>query len=233
MALPAKLFLAIVFVAGSAADLCASGSLPISSGQNLAASKGSTAWCLGTLPILITLVSLSAVVGYFARREKPTGSRWIQEENETASVHSEPARAEVAKEIIEGREFLLTPSERAFFSVLEPIVRRSCVISAKVSLADLFHVRHSAGHRTAFHTISQKPIDFVLTEPGTSRILCAIELEDEALPTGDGTDRDAFVDELFAAQQLPLLRIPSAWTYFPQALRAELLKSGLVLSQVA
>jgi len=35
----------------------------------------------------------------------------------------------------------MTPAEQAFFAVLEPIVRSSCMVSSKVRLADLFDVR--------------------------------------------------------------------------------------------
>jgi len=132
--------------------------------------------------------------------------------------------------IIEGRTHLLTAAEQSFFAVLEPIVRPFCSISSKVRLADLFDVRQGRGWQSAFNKISNKHIDFVLTEPGTSRILCAIELDDSSHNRPDRSERDDFVNELFASQGLPLLRVPCAWTYYPPALRDELAKAGVPLS---
>jgi len=128
---------------------------------------------------------------------------------------------------------LLTPAEQAFHAILEPLVRNSCSISAKVRLADLFSVTPGLGQQAAFNRISAKHIDFVLTEPATSRILCAIELDDSSHDRTDRVERDDFVNELFAANGMPLLRIPFSWTYNIPGLRSELLRAGLVLSNAA
>lgn len=123
----------------------------------------------------------------------------------------------------------MTPAEQAFYAVLSPVVQSSCMISSKVRLADIFEVRHERGHNAAFNKISRKHIDFVLTDPATSRILCAIELDDSSHNRPDRIERDRFVNELFAANQLPLLRVPVAWNYYPKALRNELIKAGVTL----
>jgi hypothetical protein len=136
-------------------------------------------------------------------------------------------------DLMRRKENLMTPAEQAFFAVLAPIVRPSCMVSSKVRLADLFEVRHARGQQAAFNKISSKHIDFVLTEPGTSRILCGIELDDSSHNRPDRIERDDFVNELFAANGMPLLRVPVAWTYYPQALRAELVKAGVSLSNAA
>lgn len=140
-----------------------------------------------------------------------------------------PAEASSPLDLIESREFLLTRAEQAFYSVLEPIVGHACRISAKVRLADLFEVRPGPGQQAAFNRIVGKHIDFVLTDPASSRILCAIELDDSSHQRPDRAERDAFVDELFRSRNLPLLRVPFEWTYCPPALRADLLKAGLIL----
>ncbi len=136
-------------------------------------------------------------------------------------------------DLMRRKENLMTPAEQAFFAVLEPIVRSSCMVSSKVRLADLFEVRQQRGQQAAFNKICSKHIDFVLTDPSTSRILCAIELDDSSHNRPDRIERDTFVNELFAVSHLPLMRVPVAWTYYPQALRAELLKAGVPLSAAA
>jgi len=135
--------------------------------------------------------------------------------------------------LMERRDNLMSPAELAFFAVLEPIVRSSCMVSSKVRLADLFDVRQERGQQAAFNKIVGKHIDFVLTDYQTSRILCGIELDDSSHNRPDRIERDNFVNELFAANHLPLIRVPVAWTYYPQALRAELLKCGVSLSNAA
>jgi hypothetical protein len=128
---------------------------------------------------------------------------------------------------------LLTPAEQAFHKVLEPLVRNACAISSKVRLADLFSVSPGRGQQAAFNKISRKHIDFVLTEPSTSRILCAIELDDSSHNRPNRIERDTFVNDLFAVHGMPLLRVPVAWTYNVPGLRSELLKAGVNLSSVA
>lgn len=128
---------------------------------------------------------------------------------------------------------LLTPAEQAFHKVLEPLVQNACAISSKVRLADLFSVSPGRGQQAAFNKISRKHIDFVLTEPSTSRILCAIELDDSSHNRPDRIERDTFVNELFSVHGMPLLRVPVAWTYNVPGLRTELLKAGVPLANAA
>ena len=133
--------------------------------------------------------------------------------------------------LMERRDNLMTPAELAFFAVLEPIVRSSCMISSKVRLADLFDVRQERGQQAAFNKIVGKHIDFVLTDYQTSRILCGIELDDSSHNSPDRIERDRFVNDLFSEKQLPLLRVPFSWTYHPEALRVSLIKAGLVIQE--
>ncbi len=122
---------------------------------------------------------------------------------------------------------LLTPAELAFFAVLEPILSPSCRLSSKVRLADLFKVIQGPGQQSAFNKIVGKHIDFVITDSATSRILCGIELDDSSHQRPDRIERDRFVNEIFARNKLPLVRVPFSWTYYPQGLRDKLTKAGL------
>jgi Protein of unknown function (DUF2726) len=132
--------------------------------------------------------------------------------------------------LIVGQTHLLTPAEQSFLAVLETIVKPTCAISTKVRLADLFQVRQGRGQQSAFNRISRKHVDFVLTDPATTRILCAIELDDSSHNRPDRLARDQFVDELFDNNQMPLIHIPFEWKYNPEAIRAKLIKAGIPLS---
>jgi len=124
---------------------------------------------------------------------------------------------------------LLTPAELSFFHVLERLVVPRYRVSSKVRLADLFDVKRLPGHRAALNKIIAKHVDFVVCEPATSKVLVAIELDDRSHEREDRIERDHFVNELFASNGLPLLRIPVEWSYNPVALRAKLVGAGLVV----
>lgn len=133
-----------------------------------------------------------------------------------------------ALDVIERCERLLTEAEQRFFSVLEPLVTPACVLSSKVRLADLFTVRPGPGGQAAFNRIRSKHIDFVLTEPGTSRVLCGIELDDRSHERPDRVERDRFVNELFQVHGVPLMRVPVRRQYEVQDLRIQLVRLGVL-----
>lgn len=117
-------------------------------------------------------------------------------------------------------EHLMSPAELDLVSVLGPLVSPVCRISIKVRIADLFEIR--PGHQAAYSLISNKHIGFILTEHETGRIVCGIELDAPPSRQPGSVEYDAFVDRLFASQQLPLLRLPCARCYDAGALRREL-----------
>lgn len=117
---------------------------------------------------------------------------------------------------------LLTAAEREFLAILEPLARPACRISIKVRLADLFEVRPERGHQTAFDLISNKHIGFIVTALETGRIVCGIELDDLTHRQAGRAGYDAFVNRLFASQQLPLVRVSCSRRHDPAALRREL-----------
>ena len=130
--------------------------------------------------------------------------------------------APVLPDLMQPDEHLLIRAEQEFFTVLEPLVRPVCRISIKVALADLFEVRPERGRQAAYGLISNKHVGFILTEHETGRIVCGIELDAPASRQPGSAGYDAFVDQLFASQQLPLLRIPCARRYDPEDLRQKL-----------
>ncbi len=125
------------------------------------------------------------------------------------------------------RDALLTPAELVFFRALEPLVKPTYAVFSKVRLADLFDVRAGRGRQAAFNQISAKHVDFVLCDPATSKVLAAIELDDRSHQRPDRVERDRFVNDLFAANHLPLIRVPVARSYPPEQLRATLRVGGV------
>jgi hypothetical protein len=52
-------------------------------------------------------------------------------------------------------------------------------------------------------------VDFLICEPISMKPRCAIELDDNSHHRSDREERDDFVDSVFIAANLPLLRIPT------------------------
>jgi hypothetical protein len=53
-----------------------------------------------------------------------------------------------------------------------------------------------------------KRVDFVLCDPSTSGILAGIEMDENAATGPERAERERFIDDLFASNGLPLLRVP-------------------------
>lgn len=188
-----------------------------------------------SMPYFIgAVIAISVLSGILKKSKRPSSPRRkpgpAKRQSPPPLPAAFPAPANNPLDLIQRCENLMTPAELAFFAVLEPLVHSSHRISSKVRLADLFNAAQGPGWQTAFNKISRKHIDFVVTDSATSRILCGIELDDSSHALPDRIERDRFVNEVFARNQLPLLRVPFSWTYYPDGLRAELVKAGLSVS---
>jgi hypothetical protein len=94
------------------------------------------------------------------------------------------------------------------------------VICPKVNLQDLFWV--PPYDYTARNRIDRKHVDFVLADDLSLQPLCGIELDDRSHQRPDRRERDRFVEAVFAATGLPLVRVPLRADYDPDKLAAEL-----------
>lgn len=150
---------------------------------------------------LVGLTVLVAVVGVMTSRSggrrKQAGER---------SLPTDPAQEVISCTV--ARESLLTPGELLFYRMLEPLVSPRCLVFAKVRLADLFKVDNCSCRCGAEEMLSGKRIDFVLCDPSSSGVVAAIELDENASEGPERTERERFIDDLFASNGLPLLRVP-------------------------
>ncbi len=118
------------------------------------------------------------------------------------------------------RDDFLSPAEASFFQVLKTVVGAGLTICPKVSLAELFYVPRSESFQTYQNKIDRKRVDFLLCAPRTLKPVFAIELDDSSHARPDRQERDAFVEEVFEAAKLPLVRIPARPAYNTQELIA-------------
>jgi hypothetical protein len=105
-------------------------------------------------------------------------------------------------------ESLLTKPERSLYEVLLQAVRGRWEVQAKVRLADAVHVRKGVrgkAYLSALNAIKTKHLDFVLCEPGTLRIVAAVEMDDGRQEQFARDERKA---DILAEAGIWLLRVP-------------------------
>lgn len=111
------------------------------------------------------------------------------------------------------RDGLLSAGELAFYQVLVRAVPPEYVINCKVRIWDILYVERSENSRGHENRISSKHVDFLLCDRTTMKAVLAIELDDASHNRPDRQDRDAFVDQAFAAAGLPIIHIKAARSY--------------------
>lgn len=123
------------------------------------------------------------------------------------------------------RPSLLTPAELNFFAALRKAAGSDYALFAKVRLADLIEVQRGLpkpDYYRALNWITAKHVDFVLCDPVTSKMVCAIELDDASHDRPDRQRRDRFLDGALKAAGLPLLRFRAQRSYRVEELRQRL-----------
>ena len=113
------------------------------------------------------------------------------------------------------RDDFLSPAELSFYLVLKSVISETALICTKVSLGDLFYAKSGDHSRNRSYTnkIDRKHVDFLLCDPRTVRPLFGIELDDKSHQRADRQERDEFVQNVFSAARLPLVRIPVKHAY--------------------
>jgi len=109
-----------------------------------------------------------------------------------------------------------TTGEGSFFRVLKSTLGDDFEIFGQVRVADLLEVKRglsNSGRQKHINKIRSKHVDFVLCDPGTLNIICAIELDDKSHKRKDRVARDEFLDAAFKSAGLPLVRFKAKYTY--------------------
>ena len=120
------------------------------------------------------------------------------------------------------RDDFLSPSEFSFYKVLTSLSAGRFTIQSKVRLADVFFVARPNENMSYFNRIAQRHLDFLVCDLSTMKPLFGIELDDASHQRSDRQERDGFVEKVFAAAKLPLVRVPVQREYSPRQL-AELI----------
>jgi len=120
------------------------------------------------------------------------------------------------------RDDFLSRAELSFYLVLKNTLTDRALISPKVGLADLFYVKSNdpSKFRTYTNKIDRKHVDFLLCDPKTVKPILGIELDDKSHQKSDRKERDAFVEQVFKAASLPLVRIKTQRSYSTKELKS-------------
>lgn len=123
------------------------------------------------------------------------------------------------------RDDFLSRGEAAFCDALRAAAGEDYLVCPKVNLGDLFFVVGGEAEQSHRNRIDRKHVDFVLVDLDAYRPVIAIELDDISHASEARRDRDRFVDSVFVAAGLPLLRIRAARRYDAQEIRRQILAS--------
>ena len=120
---------------------------------------------------------------------------------------------------------LFSPAERSFLGVLDQVTKHEFRVFAKVRIADELNPRKGLRKpewQRAFNKISRKHFDFVLCNPNTLSVLCAIELNDKSHGEKARQARDAFLLDVCEAVGLPLIMLDAKQSYAPAEISAKI-----------
>lgn len=120
------------------------------------------------------------------------------------------------------RDDFLSPAEFSFYKVLSTLAGTRFTIQSKVRLADIFYVARPNENFAYLSRIAQRHLDFLVCGPTTMEPLFGVELDDSSHKRNDRKDGDEFLDEVFEAARLPLLRVPAQREYNTRDIAAQI-----------
>lgn len=120
------------------------------------------------------------------------------------------------------RDDFLSPAELSFYKVLSTVLDDRFTIQSKVRLADIFFVSRFHENISYFNKIAQRHLDFLICDANTMKPLLGIELDDASHQKESRKKRDRFVEEVFQAAQLPLVRFRVQRAYNTREIAAQI-----------
>jgi len=120
------------------------------------------------------------------------------------------------------RDDFLSPAEFSFYRVLSLILGSRFTVQSKVRLADIFFVARPNENVAYFNKIAQRHLDFLVCDAVTMKPLLGVELDDTSHRLNSRQERDEFVERVFQAAKLPLLRVPVQREYNAREVAAQI-----------
>ena len=123
------------------------------------------------------------------------------------------------------RDSVLSKNELAFYHSLNHVVGNKFVILSKVRLSDIFLPQQGDGYYSALNRINPRHVDFLLCDPETFKPILAIEIDDKSHQRASRQERDDFINGLYIAMNLPLLRMQAKQGY-----NVNEIKQGIIIA---
>ena len=111
------------------------------------------------------------------------------------------------------RDDFLSPAEFSFYKVLSSVLGPGFTVQSKVRLADVFFVIRPNENKAYYNKIIPRHVDFLVCDSTTMRPVLGIELDDASHRRSSRQERDKFVEGVFQAARLPLVRFPARRAY--------------------
>lgn len=112
------------------------------------------------------------------------------------------------------RTQLLSPNELDFYKAFSNTsFSRDFHVCFKVRMADIIKCSDEDWSKGWGALIGAKHIDFTLCEPRTTKIIAAIEIDDQSHAQTNRRERDKFVNRAFATAGVTLIRISAKQSY--------------------
>jgi hypothetical protein len=109
---------------------------------------------------------------------------------------------------------ILTATEIKFFLVLQKAIPQGCYVLAQVRLANIVKVKYGTPEFWKhFARIGMKCVDFVIVEYPSIKTLLVVELDDRTHDREDRRERDGFVDDVLYSAGVPILHVPTSFSY--------------------
>lgn len=118
---------------------------------------------------------------------------------------------------------LLSATEKAFLTTVEPLLGDRYRLFAKPRLADVIKIMPPPGHNLSATTlagINATTVSFVLCNAMDFSIAGIINIETESPPTNNEQMADDFIDNAAAEAGLPIVKLPSRLHYAPDEIAA-------------
>lgn len=107
----------------------------------------------------------------------------------------------------------LSPSEHSFFLVTQKVLGSEFFVAPKVPLSEIFFITDHQDYNTYWNRINRKRVDFLVCDAVSMKPRFAIELDDSSHNRQSRIERDDFVNNVFKAAGMPLVRVSAKNTY--------------------
>ncbi len=107
------------------------------------------------------------------------------------------------------KQYLLTPTEHKFFSILEKVVKNKYYIFPQIVLSDIVQLKGKGSLKGGYRNkINKKTVDFVLFDKQNISPVLVIELDDYTHEKPSRKKRDNLVDKILDYCDIPIIHTP-------------------------